>query len=29
MEELAATMGSEVKPEEKGFFDHLKEVFGG
>jgi len=29
MEQLAATMGSEVKPEEKGFFDHLKEVFGG
>ena len=29
MEQMAATLGSEVKPEEKGFFDLLKEVFGG
>lgn len=29
LEQLAETLGSEVKPEEKGFFDKLKDVFGG
>ncbi|MEN6436593.1 MAG: molecular chaperone DnaJ [Anaerolineaceae bacterium] len=29
MEQLAGTLGSEVKPDEKGFFDLLKDVFGG
>ncbi len=29
LEDLAATMGSEVKPEEKSFFDRLKDAFGG
>jgi len=28
-EALAASMGTEVRPQEKGFFDTLKEVFGG
>jgi molecular chaperone DnaJ len=28
-EQLASTLGSEVKTEEKGFFDRLKEVLGG
>ncbi|MEN6410885.1 MAG: molecular chaperone DnaJ [Anaerolineaceae bacterium] len=28
-EQLAKTMGSEIKPQEKGFFDTLKEVLGG
>lgn len=28
-EELAATLGSEVKPQERSFFDKLKEVLGG
>ncbi len=28
-ESLAQTMGSEVKPQERGFFDRLKEVLGG
>lgn len=28
-ETLAKTMGSEIKPQEKGFFDTLKEVLGG
>jgi len=26
---VAASMGTEVKPQEKGFLDALKEVFGG
>lgn len=29
LEALAASMGTEVRPQEKGFFDTLKEVFGG
>ena len=28
-EELARTLGSEVRPQERGFFDRLKEVLGG
>lgn len=28
-EELAKTLGSEVKPQERGFFDRLREVLGG
>jgi len=28
-EALAASMGTEVRPQEKGFFETLKEVFGG
>ena len=29
MEELAATLGTEVKPQEKSFMDLLKDVLGG
>jgi molecular chaperone DnaJ len=29
MEKLAETMGAEVHPQERGFFDSLKEIFGG
>ena len=28
-EQLAKTLGSEVRPQERGFFDRLKEVLGG
>jgi molecular chaperone DnaJ len=28
-EQLAATLGTEVRPQEKSFLDHLKEVLGG
>ena len=28
-EQLAESLGSEVRPQEKGFFDRLKEVLGG
>ncbi|MEN6528640.1 MAG: molecular chaperone DnaJ, partial [Anaerolineaceae bacterium] len=28
-EALAASMGTEVRPQEKGFLDSLREVFGG
>jgi molecular chaperone DnaJ len=28
-EQLAQTMGSEVRPQERSFFDKLKEVLGG